>query len=186
MRRAKKSFDDYVVYFKEGRLNDAQIAKEMGVSRVNVGKMRRKWEEVKDDHEYVKETAKLTIREDTLTNILLHASQSTAQARDLKSQFSMARSMLGIEFINSFSRYLELELKAHNHEIEILESKIISLDNKIRDNNLSHSDEESKRLEELKLKLDELKRERELKKMSLYYKTMLKLKATDVDVRSKF
>ncbi|WP_367613221.1 DUF603 domain-containing protein (plasmid) [Borrelia hermsii] len=49
MRRAKKSFDDYVVYFKEGRLNDAQIAKELGVSRVNVGKMRRKWEEVKDD-----------------------------------------------------------------------------------------------------------------------------------------
>ncbi|AHH04392.1 Hypothetical protein BHY_1442, partial (plasmid) [Borrelia nietonii YOR] len=44
MRRVKKSFDDYVVYFKEGRLNDAQIAKEMGVSRVNVGKMRRKWE----------------------------------------------------------------------------------------------------------------------------------------------
>ncbi|AHH05867.1 DUF603 domain-containing protein (plasmid) [Borrelia miyamotoi] len=42
MIRIKKTFDDYMVYFKEGRLNDAEIAKEMNVSRVNVGKMRRK------------------------------------------------------------------------------------------------------------------------------------------------
>ncbi|QFP42716.1 DUF603 domain-containing protein, partial (plasmid) [Borrelia miyamotoi] len=44
MSRIKKTYDYYVAYFKEGRLNDAQIAKELGVSRVNVGKMRRKWE----------------------------------------------------------------------------------------------------------------------------------------------
>ncbi|WP_434757320.1 DUF603 domain-containing protein (plasmid) [Borrelia puertoricensis] len=144
MSREKKSFDNYVVYFREGKLNDACIAKEMGVSRVNVGKMRRKWEEIKDDPEYINGAAKLTICEDTLNNILFHASQSRAQARDLKSQFSMAKSMLGLEFINSFSRYLELELK-----------------------------------------LDELKRDLELRKMSLCYKTMLKLKATDTDVRSK-
>ncbi|UPA15206.1 DUF603 domain-containing protein [Borrelia turicatae] len=185
MSRVKKSFDDYVVYFREGKLNDACIAKELGVSRVNVGKMRRKWEEIKDDPEYINGAAKLTICEDTLNNILFHASQSTAQARDLKSQFSMAKSMLGLEFINSFSRYLELELKTHNYKIEELESQISNLYKKTLSKKVAHSEEESRELEELKLKLDELKRDLELKKMSLYYKTMLKLKATDTDVRSK-
>ncbi|ETZ17482.1 hypothetical protein BDCR2A_01581 [Borrelia duttonii CR2A] len=32
MNKVKKSFDDYIVYFNEGKLNDAQISKEMGVS----------------------------------------------------------------------------------------------------------------------------------------------------------
>ncbi|AHH05767.1 Hypothetical protein BOM_1224 (plasmid) [Borrelia miyamotoi FR64b] len=34
----------------------------MGISRVNVGKMRRKWESLKDDpHYYITNTSKLTI-----------------------------------------------------------------------------------------------------------------------------
>ncbi|UPA11142.1 DUF603 domain-containing protein (plasmid) [Borrelia parkeri] len=41
MSRVKKSLDDYVVYFREGKLNDASIAKELGVSRVNVGPVMR-------------------------------------------------------------------------------------------------------------------------------------------------
>ncbi|AHH04460.1 Hypothetical protein BHY_1510 (plasmid) [Borrelia nietonii YOR] len=110
MSRVKKSFDDYIVYFKEGKLNDVSIAKEMRVSRANVGKMRRRWEEIKDAPEYITGAVKLTIREDTLKNIYFKHCK-VGQARDLKSQFSMARSMLGLEFINLFSRYLELELK---------------------------------------------------------------------------
>ncbi|WP_281506693.1 DUF603 domain-containing protein [Borrelia parkeri] len=76
MSRVKKSFDDYIVYFKEGKLNDVSIAKEMGVSRVNVGKMRLRWEEIKDAPEYITGAVKLTIREDTFKNILLQALQS--------------------------------------------------------------------------------------------------------------
>ncbi|WP_051428606.1 DUF603 domain-containing protein [Borrelia coriaceae] len=53
MSRFKKSFDDYIVYFKEGKLNDANIAKEMDVSKANVSKMRHKWKGVKDNAEYV-------------------------------------------------------------------------------------------------------------------------------------
>ncbi|QTL84311.1 DUF603 domain-containing protein [Borrelia miyamotoi] len=69
MSRLKKTYNDYIVYFKEGRLKDAEIAKELGVSRVNVGKMRRKWESLKDESNYVTSTSKLTISEDTFNNI---------------------------------------------------------------------------------------------------------------------
>ncbi|AHH07261.1 Hypothetical protein BCD_1443 (plasmid) [Borrelia crocidurae DOU] len=31
MNKVKKSFDDYIVYFNEGKLSDAQISKELGV-----------------------------------------------------------------------------------------------------------------------------------------------------------
>ncbi|WP_434757284.1 DUF603 domain-containing protein (plasmid) [Borrelia puertoricensis] len=171
MNKIKKSLDDYVLYFREGRLNDTGIVKELGVSRINVGNMRCRWEEIKDDPEYINGTAKLTICEDSFKNILFHASQNTAQARDLKSQFSMAKSMLG--------------LKTHNYKIEELESQISNLDKKTLSKKVVSSEEESLELEELKLRLDELKRERELKKISLYYRTMLKLKATDTDVRSR-
>ncbi|WP_215536822.1 DUF603 domain-containing protein, partial [Borreliella bavariensis] len=39
MKRVKRSFDDYVAYFREGALNDREIAVRLGVSRVNVWKM---------------------------------------------------------------------------------------------------------------------------------------------------
>ncbi|ANF34554.1 hypothetical protein A7978_05770 (plasmid) [Borrelia turicatae] len=179
MSKIKKSFDDYVAYFKEGKLNDVSIAKEMGVSKANVSKMRHKWESVKGNSEYVREN-NLTIHEDTLTNILLHASQSTAQARDLKSQFSMACSLLGIEFINLFSRYVELELKTHDDQIDQIESKIISLSKESE-----HSQKENSN-EDLTLKLFQLRKEREVKRMQLYYEMLQKLKATDVESRFKF
>ncbi|UPA17479.1 DUF603 domain-containing protein (plasmid) [Borrelia coriaceae] len=89
MSRFKKSFDDYIVYFKEGKLNDVSIAKEMGVSKANVSKMRHKWKGVKANSEYVRDNDKLTIHEVTLTNILLHATSSNAQIRYLKNQFGM-------------------------------------------------------------------------------------------------
>ncbi|MCD2412489.1 DUF603 domain-containing protein, partial [Borreliella burgdorferi] len=44
MKRAKRSFDDYVAYFREGLLDDREIADKLGVSRVNVWRMRKKWE----------------------------------------------------------------------------------------------------------------------------------------------
>ncbi|QBK63950.1 DUF603 domain-containing protein, partial (plasmid) [Borrelia miyamotoi] len=70
MNKLKKTYDDYVVYFKEGKLNDTEIAKELGVSRVNVGKMRRKWESLQNNPNYITSTSKLTISEDTFNHML--------------------------------------------------------------------------------------------------------------------
>ncbi|MCD2331666.1 DUF603 domain-containing protein, partial [Borreliella burgdorferi] len=44
MKKVKRPFDDYVVYFREGSLNDREIADKLGVSKVNVWRMRQKWE----------------------------------------------------------------------------------------------------------------------------------------------
>ncbi|MCD2383925.1 DUF603 domain-containing protein, partial [Borreliella burgdorferi] len=44
MKRAKRSFDDYVAYFSKGSLSDGEIADKLGVSKVNVWRMRQKWE----------------------------------------------------------------------------------------------------------------------------------------------
>ncbi|MCD2375776.1 DUF603 domain-containing protein, partial [Borreliella burgdorferi] len=44
MKRAKRSFDDYAAYFSEGLLSDVEIADKLGVSKVNVWRMRQKWE----------------------------------------------------------------------------------------------------------------------------------------------
>ncbi|WP_281862360.1 DUF603 domain-containing protein [Candidatus Borrelia fainii] len=40
MNKIRELLDDYVVYFREVNLNNTGIAKELGVSCVNVGKMR--------------------------------------------------------------------------------------------------------------------------------------------------
>ncbi|UPA18748.1 DUF603 domain-containing protein [Borrelia puertoricensis] len=177
MCKEKKSFDDYVMYFNEGKLNDTGIARELGVSRANVCKMRRKWERREIDN--MESSNKLTISEDTLTNILIRASESNAQASNLKSQFNIAKSTLGLKFINSFNRYLKLELKSYNQKIEILESQILHLKENI----------DTKDNEELNykiLELDNVRRKKEIQEMDLIYQVMVKLKATDLDLQSKF
>ncbi|WP_247067942.1 DUF603 domain-containing protein (plasmid) [Borrelia puertoricensis] len=87
MNREKKSFDDYIVYFNEDRLSD--IVKDMGVSRANMCKMRRKWES--RDVNNMDSASKLTISKDTLINILIRASESNLQASNIKSQFSIVK-----------------------------------------------------------------------------------------------
>ncbi|ANF34517.1 hypothetical protein A7978_05935 (plasmid) [Borrelia turicatae] len=110
MSRVKKSFDNYVVYFREGKLNDAGIAKELGVSRVNVGKMRRKWEEIKDDPEYINGATKLTIREDTFNNMLAQSFEVESEANRLKNQVEIEKNKIALRSLNSFNRYFQLEL----------------------------------------------------------------------------
>ncbi|WP_084543161.1 DUF603 domain-containing protein [Borrelia hispanica] len=112
MNKVKKSFDDYIVYFNEGKLSDAQISKEMGVSRANVCKMRRRWESRESNN--LEEHPKVTISEETLNNVLIRASEHSAQSSSIKSQLHMARNRLGLEFIDSFNNYLDLELKSYN------------------------------------------------------------------------
>ncbi|AFI31890.1 DUF603 domain-containing protein [Borrelia crocidurae] len=76
MNKVKKSFDDYIVYFNEGKFNDAQISKEMGVSRANVFKMRRRWESKESNN--LEEHPKVTISEETLNTlntVLIRASE---------------------------------------------------------------------------------------------------------------
>ncbi|SCW39610.1 Protein of unknown function, DUF603 [Borreliella japonica] len=44
MKKVKRSFYDYVAYFRERSLNDGEIAVKLGVPRVNVWRVRQKWE----------------------------------------------------------------------------------------------------------------------------------------------
>ncbi|PRR04575.1 DUF603 domain-containing protein, partial [Borreliella burgdorferi] len=61
MKRAKRSFDDYAAYFSEGLLSDVEIAKKLGVSKVNVWRMRQKWE---SGESVVNQDSRVTISED--------------------------------------------------------------------------------------------------------------------------
>ncbi|WP_330730388.1 DUF603 domain-containing protein [Borrelia turicatae] len=110
MSRVKKSFDDYVVYFREGKLNNAGIAKELGVSRVNVGKMRRKWEEIKDDPEYINGVTRLTICEDIFNTMIVRSIETESEANRFKNQVEIEKNKIALRSLNSFNRYFQLEL----------------------------------------------------------------------------
>lgn len=58
---------------------------------VDAGKMRHKWEEVKGDPEYVKETAKFTIREDIFNNMLAYSLKAEDEANRLKNQVEIEK-----------------------------------------------------------------------------------------------
>ncbi|QFP42589.1 DUF603 domain-containing protein, partial (plasmid) [Borrelia miyamotoi] len=94
MNKLKKTYDDYIVYFKEGRLNDVQIAKELGVSRVNVGKMRRKWESLQNNPNYITSTSKLTISEDTFNHMLARSLEVETHANRLKNQVEIEKNKI--------------------------------------------------------------------------------------------
>ncbi|UPA08682.1 hypothetical protein bhDAH_001411 (plasmid) [Borrelia hermsii DAH] len=53
--------------------------------------MRHKWEEVKGDPEYVKETAKFTIREDIFNNMLAYSLKAEDEANRLKNQVEIEK-----------------------------------------------------------------------------------------------
>ncbi|WP_434757395.1 DUF603 domain-containing protein (plasmid) [Borrelia puertoricensis] len=124
MNRVKKSFDDYVVYFREGKLNDAGIAKELGVSRINVGKMRRKWEALKDDPEYITGAAKLTIREDTFNAMIARSIETESEANRLKNQVEIEKNKIALRFLNSFNKYFQLELQEDFNKAVALHEEI--------------------------------------------------------------
>ncbi|MCD2394846.1 DUF603 domain-containing protein, partial [Borreliella burgdorferi] len=67
MKKVKRSFDDYVAYFREGLLDDREIADKLGVSRVNVWRMRKKWESGENS---VSDDSRLSISEDTFEHLL--------------------------------------------------------------------------------------------------------------------
>uniref|UniRef100_UPI0004653360 DUF603 domain-containing protein n=1 Tax=Borrelia persica TaxID=44448 RepID=UPI0004653360 len=65
MSKIKRGYEDYAMYFNEGRLSDSEIAKELGVSRANVCKMRQKWISIRDNPKEFGSNTKVTICEDT-------------------------------------------------------------------------------------------------------------------------
>ncbi|AOW96096.1 DUF603 domain-containing protein [Borrelia miyamotoi] len=171
MSRLKKTYNDYIVYFKEGRLNDAEIAKELGVSRVNVGKMRRKWESLKDESNYVTSTSKLTINEDTFNNMLARSLETETHANRLKNQVEIEKNNIALTFLSSFNRYCQLELQDDVKQADKLHNEILKYKQDIADSNDSFN---------LNLKISELKeleKKIETKKMDLCYKVLLKLKS---------
>ncbi|WP_025401060.1 DUF603 domain-containing protein [Borrelia crocidurae] len=171
MNKVKRAYEDYAMYFEEGRLNDAEIAKELCVSRANVCKMRQKWESSKDNPKEFDSDNKITICKTTLNSILDRVLETNAKARELKSQFSIAKSQLGLKFMKAFNNYLELELEDCIEEIDLLEREIKMIQNKGN----------SRELQDKKIKLKDLKREKEDKTMKLCYETMKKLKIADLD-----
>ncbi|WP_024655188.1 DUF603 domain-containing protein [Borrelia hispanica] len=171
MSKIKRGYEDYAMYFSEGQLSDTEIAKELGVSRANVCKMRQKWENIKDNPKEFFSESKVTICKTTLNSILDRVLETNAKARELKSQFSIAKSQLGLKFMRAFNNYLELELEDCIEEINLLEREI----------KMSKKKGNSRELQDKKIKLKDLKREKEDKTMKLCYETMKKLKIADLD-----
>ncbi|WP_210360301.1 MULTISPECIES: DUF603 domain-containing protein, partial [Borreliella] len=77
MKKVKRSFDDYVAYFREGSLSDIEIAVRLGVSRVNVWRMRQRWE---SGETFGNENFRVTIGEDTFEHLVAQTFKSEVKA----------------------------------------------------------------------------------------------------------
>ncbi|MBW6187251.1 DUF603 domain-containing protein, partial [Pseudomonas aeruginosa] len=99
---------------------------ELGVSHVNVGKMRRKWESLKDDpHYYITNTSKLTISENTFNNMLARSFKIETQANRLKNQVEIEKNKIALTFLSSFNRYCQLELQDDDKKANRLHNDIL-------------------------------------------------------------
>ncbi|MCD2401823.1 DUF603 domain-containing protein, partial [Borreliella bissettiae] len=107
MKKGKRSFDDYVAYFREGSLDDREIANKLGVSRVNVWRMRQKWESGESS---VNDDSRLSISEDTFEHLLSQTFKSEVNARKVISELDLERANLELGFIRSFKQYFGVEL----------------------------------------------------------------------------
>ncbi|WP_419250445.1 DUF603 domain-containing protein, partial [Borreliella afzelii] len=107
MKKVKRSFDDYVAYFREGTLSDKEIATRLGVSRVNVWRMRQKWESGETS---VNEDFRVTISEDTFEHLVAQTFKSEVKAKKVKGELDLERSNLELGFIRAFKQYSSIEL----------------------------------------------------------------------------
>ncbi|WP_210368867.1 DUF603 domain-containing protein, partial [Borreliella garinii] len=124
MKKVKRSFDDYVAYFREGSLSDKEIAARLGVSRVNVWRMRQKWESGEIS---VNEDSRVTISEDTFEHLLAQTFKSEVKAKKVKGELDLERSNLELGFIRAFKQYSSIELASIISKIENLRFEIDSL-----------------------------------------------------------
>ncbi len=124
MKKVKRSFDDYVVYFREGSLSDGEIATRLGVSRVNAWRMRQKWE---SRETFGNEDSRVTISEDTFEHLVAQTFRSEVKAKKVKGELGLERANLELGFIRAFKQYSSIELVSMFTKIDDLRFKIDSL-----------------------------------------------------------
>ncbi|ACM10117.1 DUF603 domain-containing protein [Borreliella burgdorferi] len=178
MKRAKRSFDDYAAYFSEGSLSDVEIAKKLGVSKVNVWRMRQKWESGESS---VNQDSRVTISEDTFEHLLSQTFRSEVNARKVRSELDLERANLELGFINAFKQYSSVELVSMYTKIENLRAEIDALN---KASNKKNKQVVNGEINSLKSELDEYIKECSIREMELYYECMKKL-ATANEAESK-
>ncbi|MCD2332781.1 DUF603 domain-containing protein [Borreliella americana] len=178
MKRTKRSFDDYVAYFREGSLSDSEIADRLGVSKVNVWRMRQKWESGGDSDN---EDSRVTISEDTFEHLLAQTFRSEVSARKVRSELDLERANLELGFINAFKQYSSVELASMLFKIENLKTQIDSLN---KGNSKKSNEVVDGEIGSLKSELNDLIKECSIREMELYYECMKRL-ATAHEVESK-
>ncbi|ACK74328.1 MULTISPECIES: DUF603 domain-containing protein [Borreliella] len=177
MKKNKRPFDDYVAYFREGSLNDREIAVKLGVSRVNVWRMRQKWEsgETSDNGD-----SRVTISEDTFEHLVAQTFRSEVKAKKVKGELDLERSNLELGFIRAFKQYSSIELASMISKIEDLRYEIESL-NKKSEKGINE------KINSLKVELNELIKECSIREMELYYECMKRLAAAhEVESKSSY
>ncbi|WP_151060845.1 DUF603 domain-containing protein [Borreliella turdi] len=177
MKKNKRPFDDYVAYFREGSLNDREIAVKLGVSRVNVWRMRQKWEsgETSDNGD-----SRVTISEDTFEHLVAQTFRSEVKAKKVKGELDLERSNLELGFIRAFKQYSSIELASMISKIEDLRYEIESL-NKKSEKGINE------KINSLKVELNKLIKECSIREMELYYECMKRLAAAhEVESKSSY
>ncbi len=181
LKRVKRSFDDYVAYFREGTLNDGEIAIRLGVSRVNVWRMRQKWESGEIS---VNEDSRVTISEDTFEHLIAQTFKSEVKAKKVKGELDLERANLELGFIRAFKQYSSIELASMLSKIDDLRFKIDSLTKQCNKKNAKVVNEN---ISSLKVELNDLIKECSIREMELYYECMKRLAAAhEVDSKSNY
>ncbi|WP_210368849.1 DUF603 domain-containing protein [Borreliella garinii] len=171
MKKIKRSFDDYVAYFREGSLSDKEIAARLGVSRVNVWRMRQKWESGETS---VNEDSRVTISEDTFEHLVAQTFKSEVKAKKVKGDLDLERSNLELGFIRAFKQYSSIELASILSKIDDLRCEIEFLSKECNKKNAKCVNE---KISSLKVELNDLIKECSIREMELYYECMKRLAA---------
>ncbi|WP_418906529.1 DUF603 domain-containing protein (plasmid) [Borreliella turdi] len=171
MKKVKRSFDDYVAYFREGSLSDKEIATRLGVSRVTAWRIRQKWESGEIS---INEDSRVTIGEDTFEHLVAQTFRSEVKAKKVKGELDLERSNLELGFIRAFKQYSSIELASMISKIENLRFEIDSLSKECNKQNAKVVNEN---INSLKVELNELIKECSIREMELYYECMKKLAA---------
>ncbi|WP_210361163.1 DUF603 domain-containing protein [Borreliella garinii] len=171
MKKIKRSFDDYVAYFREGSLSDKEIAARLGVSRVNVWRMRQKWESGEIS---VNEDSRVTISEDAFEHLVAQTFKSEVKAKKVKGDLDLERSNLELGFIRAFKQYSSIELASILSKIDDLRCEIEFLSKECNKKNAKCVNE---KISSLKVELNDLIKECSIREMELYYECMKRLAA---------
>ncbi len=124
MKKVKRSFNDYVAYFRQGSLSEKEIAARLEVSRVNVWRMRQKWER---GETFDNEDSRATISGNTFECLVAQTFKSEVKAKKVKGELNLERPNLELGFMRAFKQYSTIELASMLSKIDDLRFKIDSL-----------------------------------------------------------